>query len=93
MRKPFEQIFTAKQNDDLKKLILEHLEMPADSKIVGACSTLFFDCYHKVVVEIPNEDETGVCNALVCPLIADYDTIKGHLNGDSEASSRIKYLV
>lgn len=93
MIKPFEQMYTAKHNEELRKQILEHLEMPDDSKIVGTCSTLFFDSYHKVVVEIPNEDETGVYNALVRPLVASYDTIRGHLNGDSEASSRIKFLV
>lgn len=93
MIKPFEQIYIAKQNDELKNQILDHLDMLEDSKIIGTCSTIFFDSYHKVVVEIPNEDETGVYNALVRPLVASYETIRCHLNGDLEASSRIKFLV
>ena len=93
MAKAFELLFTSIRNEEMRNQILDHLNMTEDSKIVGTCSTLFFDSYHKVVVEIPNEDETGVYNALVSPLVASYDTIRGHLNGDSEASSRIKYLV
>ena len=93
MIKPFEQMYTAKHNEELRKQILEHLEMPDDSKIVGNCSTLFFDSYHKVVVEIPIHDETGVADTFLTPLVASYETLKGHLNNDIEASKRIKNLV
>lgn len=93
MVKSFEQLFIAQKNDELRKQILEHLDMSEDSKIIGTCSTIFFDSYHKVIVEIPNEDETGVYNFLVRPLVASYETIRGHLNGDIEASSRIKFLI
>lgn len=93
MIKPFEQMYTAKHNEELRKQILEHLEMPDDSKIVGNCSTLFFDSYHKVVVEIPIQDETGVFNALLTPLVASYETLRGHLNNDLDSSKRIKHLV
>lgn len=93
MTKAFELFFTSKRNEEMRKQILDHLDMAEDSKIVGTCSTLFWDSYHKIVVEIPNEDETGVYNALVRPLVASYETIKGHLNGDLEASMRIKFLV
>ena len=93
MIKPFEQMYNAKHNDELRKQILEHLEMPDDSKIVGDCSTLFFDSYHKVVVEIPIQDETGVFNALLTPLVASYETLRGHLNNDLDSSKRIKRLV
>ncbi|MGN0612548.1 MAG: hypothetical protein ACI4JB_01470 [Porcipelethomonas sp.] len=93
MTKPLEMIFIAKNNDELRKQILEHLDMSEDSKIIRTCSTVFFDSYHKVVVEIPNEDETGVYNALIRPLVASYETIRGHLNGNMEASSRIKLLI
>ena len=93
MTRAFELLFTSKRNEEMRKQILEHLDMTEDSKIVGTCSTLFFDSYHKVVVEIPNEDETGVYNALVRPLVASYETIRGHLNGNTDASSRIKILI
>ncbi|WP_295088519.1 hypothetical protein [Ruminococcus sp.] len=88
-----EQIYKALYNDELKQQILEHLEMPNDSKIVGGFSTLFFDGYHKVVVEIPIHDETGVADTFLTPLVASYETIRDHLNGNSEARSRIKNLV
>ena len=49
MARRCEQMYIALHNDELKKQILEHLEMPNDSKIVDRFSTLFFDSYHKVV--------------------------------------------
>lgn len=93
MSKSMEQIYNAINNVELKRQILEHLDMSEDSKIVGTCTTVFFDSYHKIVVEIPNDDETGVYNTLFRPLVASYETIRAHLNGDIEASSRIKILL
>ena len=93
MARRCEQLYIALYNDELKQQILEHLEMSNDSKIVGGFSTIFFDSYHKVVVEIPLQDETGVDNTFLFPLVASYETVRGHLNGDSEARSRIKNLV
>ena len=93
MARRCEQMYIALHNDELKKQILEHLEMPNDSKIVYGLSTLFFDSYHKVVVEIPIHDETGVADTFLTPLVASYETLKGHLNNDIKASKRIKNLV
>lgn len=92
MTKAFEQIFIARKNEDLKKQILEHLIVSEDTKIIGTCSTIFFDPFNKIVVELPNEDSTGAYNALIRPLLASYDTIEKFLNGDIEASERIKFL-
>ena len=88
-----EQLYIALNKDELKQQILEHLEMPNDSKIVDRFSTLFFDSYHKVVVELPIHDETGVADTFLTPLVARYETLKGHLNNDFESSKRIKRLV
>ena len=93
MARRCEQLYIALYNDELKQQILEHLEMPNDSKIVDRFSTLFFDSYHKVVVELPIHDETGVADTFLTPLVASYDTIRDHLNGVPKASSRIKNLV
>ena len=93
MARRCEQLYIALYNDELKQQILEHLEMPNDSKIVDRFSTLFFDSYHKVVVELPIHDETGVADTFLTPLVASYETLKGHLNNDIEASKRIKNLV
>lgn len=93
MSKLFNSIFLAFENEVLKKQILEHISMKHDSKIVLGNSTLFFDSDNRIVIELPNEDSSGVLNMLVLPVETDYDSLIAYINGDKEASNRFKRLI